>query len=181
MSMNNNTDNSLNKTIEKNNKTDYCQELKNIEYKTMLLNRNSVISDKNKNNNNNIEKITNFLDNESNANKKEPWIRLDKTQKIIKINIFINTYLSNKYNLIDEEKISAEQFLLRYLERKNLTKAKDVTYNKEAGIIQNIPNLFFNDNTRSFYFKKDDKHVSTVKSLPCDKKNKIKTLKIHDD
>ena len=29
--------------------------------------------------------------------------------------------------------------------------------------------------------KKDDKHISTIKSLPPDKKNKVKTLKIHDD
>ena len=72
-------------------------------------------------------------------------------------------------------------YLLRYLERKNLTKAKDVNYNKETGIIQNIPHLFFNEIDRTFYFKKDDKHVSTVKSLPCDKRNKIKTLKIYDD
>jgi hypothetical protein len=28
--------------------------------------------------------------------------------------------------------------------------------------------------------KKDDKHVSTVKSLPLDKKMKAKTIKIHD-
>ena len=70
---------------------------------------------------------------------------------------------------------------MRYFERKNLTKAKDVNYNKETGIILNIPNLFFNENSRNFYFKKDDKHVSTVKSLPPDKKTKTKTLKIYDD
>tara|TARA_Y100001980_G_C14519508_1_gene294807 strand:+ start:291 stop:821 length:531 start_codon:yes stop_codon:yes gene_type:complete len=176
--MNNDLDNSLNK-INKPKKNDYCQELKNIEYKTMLLNGTSLISDKT-NKDNNIEKITNFLDNESDANKKEPWIRLDKTQKIKKINIYINS-LSIKYNLSNEEIKNLQQYLLRYLERKNLTKAKDVNYNKETGIIQNIPNLFFNDTTRTFYFKKDDKHISTVKSLPPDKKNKIKTLKIHDE
>ena len=177
--MNNIIDSSSNKINNKSKKSDYCQELKNIEYKTMLLNGTSLIPDKN-NKNNNIERITNFLDNESDANKKEPWIRLDKTQKIKKIYEYTNS-LINKYNLTNEELVNFQQYLLRYLERKNLTKAKDVNYNKETGIIQNIPNLFFNDNTRSFYFKKDDKHVSTVKSLPPDKKNKIKTLKIHDE
>ena len=161
-----------------NKKTDQCQELKNIEYKTMLLNGTSLVSKKN--NNNNIDKITNFLENESDANKKEPWIKLDKTQKIKKLNVFI-TKLSSEYNLTNEESKNFQQFLLRYYERKNLTKAKDVNYNKETGIINSIPNLFFNENSRNFYFKKDDKHVSTVKSLPPDKKNKIKTLKIHED
>ena len=180
--MNNIIDNSSNNNNNNNNKpkkSDHCQELKNIEYKTMLLNGTSLISYKT-NKDNNIEKITNFLDNESDANKKEPWIRLDKTQKIKKINSYINI-LSVKYNLTDEEIKNFQQYLLRYLERKNLTKAKDVSYNKETGIIQNIPNLFFNDTTRTFYFKKDDKHISTVKSLPPDKKSKIKTLKIHDE
>ena len=178
--MKNNIDNSLN-NVNKNKKSDHCQELKNIEYKTMLLNNgSSIISDKTNKNNNNIEKINNFLENESDANKKEPWIRLDKTQKIKKINLYIDT-LTIKYKLNDKEKKDIQLYLLRYLERKNLTKARDVNYNKETGIIQNIPHLFFNEIDRTFYFKKDDKHVSTVKSLPCDKRNKIKTLKIYDD
>ena len=130
-----------------------------------------------KNSNNNIEKIKNFLENESIANKKEPWIKLDKTQKIKKLNEFINK-LSIEYKLSPGEKNNFNNFLLRYFERRNLTRAKDVNYNKETGIILNIPNLIFNEINRSFYFKKDDKHVSTVKSLPNEKKNKIKTLKI---
>ena len=70
--MKNNIDNSLN-NVNKNKKSDHCQELKNIEYKTMLLNNgSSIISDKTNKNNNNIEKINNFLENESDANKKEP-------------------------------------------------------------------------------------------------------------
>tara|TARA_B100000035_G_scaffold305590_1_gene306600 strand:- start:4055 stop:4579 length:525 start_codon:yes stop_codon:yes gene_type:complete len=174
--MDNIIDNSLNNI--KNKKIDQCQELKNIEYKTMLLNGTSLMSKKDSNNN--IDKITNFLENESDANKKEPWIKLDKTQKIKKLNDYINK-LSNDYNLTSEENKNFQQLLMRYFERKNLTKAKDVSYNKETGIILNIPNLFFNENTRNFYFKKDDKHVSTVKSLPPDKKSKTKTLKIHDD
>ncbi len=174
--MDNIIDNSLNNI--KNKKIDHCQELKNIEYKTMLLNGTSLMSKKDSNNN--IDKITNFLENESDANKKEPWIKLDKTQKIKKLNHYISK-LSNDYNLTSEENNNFQQLLMRYFERKNLTKAKDVNYNKETGIIQNIPHLFFNEIDRTFYFKKDDKHVSTVKSLPCDKRNKIKTLKIYDD
>ena len=176
-----NSDINLNPLL--NKKLDQCQELKNIEYKTMLINGTSLISknnNNNNNNNNNFEKITNFLENESDANKKEPWIKLDKTQKIKKLKDFIIKE-SNENGLNTEETNNFQQYLIRYFERKNLTKAKDVNYNKETGIIQSIPNLYFNENNRNFFFKKDDKHVSTVKSLPQDKKSKIKTLKIHDD
>ena len=52
--MNNIIDSSSNKINNKSKKSDYFQELKNIEYKTMLLNGTSLIPDKN-NKNNNIE------------------------------------------------------------------------------------------------------------------------------
>ena len=67
----------------KNKKNDHCQELKNIAYKTMLLNGNDINPKHNKSNSS--LKISNFLEDELNANKKETWSKLDKTQKIIKI------------------------------------------------------------------------------------------------
>jgi len=47
--------------------------------------------------------------------------------------------------------------------------------------ILDIPHLLFDINARSFLLRKDDKHVSTVKSLPLDKKLKVKTIKIHEN
>ena len=43
--------------------------------------------------------------------------------------------------------------------------------------ITNIPYLFYNKEDNTFILKKDDKHISTIKSLPPDKKSLGKTLK----
>ena len=171
---NNNTN--TKETKETKNKDDYCKELKNIAYKTMLLNGQEIVPDIN-NTSNNI--LSNFLENESCANKKENWSKLDKTQKIKKLITHIDT-LQKKYKLSDDETSKCHKYLLKCLERKALSKVKDVIYDKETGLISEIPNLHFDNIERVFILKKDDKHVSTVKCLPLETKSKAKTIKIYD-
>ena len=84
----------------KSKKTDNCQELKNIAYKTMLLN-GTDINPKYDNHCNNF-KITDFLESESSANKKETWAKLDKTQKIKHLYNYTEI-LKEKDELSDEE------------------------------------------------------------------------------
>jgi hypothetical protein len=163
-------------TKETKNKDDYCKELKNIAYKTMLLNGQEIVPEIN-NTNNNI--LSNFLENESCANKKENWSKLDKTQKIKKLITHIDN-LQKKYKLSDDETSKCHKYLLKCLERKALSKVKDVIYDKETGFISDIPNLHFDNIERVFILKKDDKHVSTVKCLPSETKSKAKTIKIYD-
>lgn len=156
-------------------KIDDCQELKNIAYKTMLLNGtniNPVYESKNEKN-----LINNFLENESNENKNESWNKLDKTQKIKKLNIYAESIAKDTFELNNENVKVLKQYLLKCLDRKNLLKAKEVTYDKTDGLIKNIPYLIFNKDSNIFLLKKDDKHISTIKCLPPDKKSKIKTLK----
>tara|TARA_B110001450_G_scaffold166218_1_gene154948 strand:- start:4842 stop:5447 length:606 start_codon:yes stop_codon:yes gene_type:complete len=163
----------------KNKKSDSCQELKNLAYKTMLLNGNDILQ---KNDNiSNDNKINSFLVDESNANKAETWTKLNKTQKILRLNNYVETILKTKYNLSNDEVIHTKNYLQKSIDRKNLSKAKEIVYNKEENFIINIPFFIFNEDTRIFILKKDDKHISTVKCLPQDKRSKVKTLKIHDE
>jgi hypothetical protein len=171
-----NKNSTINNTKETKNKDDYCKELKNIAYKTMLLNGQEIVPEIN-NTSNNI--LSNYLENESCANKKENWSKLDKTQKIKKLITHIDT-LQNKFKLSDDETSKCQKYLLKCLERKALSKVKDVIYDKETGLISNIPNLHFDNIERVFILKKDDKHVSTVKCLPSETKSKAKTIKIYD-
>lgn len=176
----NRLDKELDKELEKEKKekSDKCQELKNIAYKTMLLNGTDIIPKQDNHTNN--DKIANFLENESSANKNETWSKLNKTQRILRLDTYV-IILKAKHNLNDNESNNLKTYLHRCVERKNLSKTKEVIYNKEKNIIENIPLLIFNEDTRHFILKKDDKHVSTVKSLPPDKKSKAKTIKIHDE
>lgn len=163
-----------NKLPEKNRKkNDDCLELKNIQYKTMLLSgKEGLVSPLTKS----VENIDKFLDNEIKLNKKEPWNKLDRSQKIEKLNNYIDL-LKKNHSLTNQEIINLKKYFVNCLDRKSLNKVKDVEYEKEDGIIVNIPLLKFNDNTRKFTLKKCDKHVSASKSLAPKNKKKTKVKK----
>jgi uncharacterized iron-regulated protein len=168
--------NSKNNLSDKNKqeKTDYCKELKNIAYKTMLLNGHEIVPDVNNTNNNTLSK---YLQDETCANQKENWSKLDKTQKVKKLIHHVEV-LEKKFTLNEEEANKCKKYLLKCLERKALTKVKDVHYDKDKGVISDIPNLHFDIINRVFALKKDEKHISTVKCLPQENKSKVKTIKI---
>ena len=151
-----------------------CQELKNIKYKTMLLTGNnkklmsSITSD--------ISNMDLILDNESNLNKKESWNKLDKSVKMDKINLYIEG-LRKKHKLNATEIDNLRCYLSTSLDKKNLYKNRDVVYIKESGKLENIPTLYFNNNTRKFTLRKQQQHVSTAKCLGPKRRNKSKTNK----
>tara|TARA_B100000963_G_C22508948_1_gene617376 strand:+ start:334 stop:861 length:528 start_codon:yes stop_codon:yes gene_type:complete len=149
---------------------DECYQLKSINYKSMLLKENqnkktinSIIKQ--------IDNIDILLDSECSNSKKESWNKLDKTIKMEKINIYIDSILTSKHSLSDNEKIVLKKYMSELLDKKNLIKNKDVFYQKDSGKLESIPNLYFNSNTRKFSLKKTSQHVSTSKSLGPTKKN----------
>ena len=141
---------------------DQCQELKNIKYKTMLLNGNKKLNITSITND--ISKLDILLDEESEQNKKESWNKLDKSVKMKKITEYIKT-LTIKHKLNDVEISSLNEFINSNLDKKNLQKNKDVIYIKESGKIENIPTLQFNNTSRKFSLKRTPQHVSTAKAL----------------
>ncbi len=141
-------------------KTD-CQELKNIKYKTMLLNGVPLPETKSSNDLSNLDK---FLENEKNNNVNEPWCKLNKTVKTKKIQDYVESY-KQENNLSDEESDILLNFLKDCLDRKKLQRVKDVIYDKENGIVKDIPALCYMKTTKHFTLKNIDKRVSTLKSL----------------
>ena len=109
--------------------------------------------------------IDTILESEKNHNKNDSWNKLDKTVKIQKLHIFAEKY--GKDNTLPMKEIkNLKMFFNDSLDKNKLQKAKDVVYDKENGIIQSIPALFFNISNRAFTLKNlDSKHVSTIKSL----------------
>ena len=142
---------------------DECLELKNINYKNMLLtgikptiNRKESIE--------NLSNIESILDNESKINKTEPWNKLDKTDKIKQLSLYIDS-ISQDYTLTKEESDNLKNYLTLSLDKKKLQCVKDVQYDKVAGKIKSISILSFNSITRKFTLKRSDKRVSTLNSL----------------
>ena len=137
-----------------------CVELKNIKYKSMLLNGNN--NDDVKETIDNMNNLDVFLADEKQSISNEPWTKLDKTTKLQKFKLFIST--THK----DESEESQEE-LYRYLainlDRKKLLKTKDVIYDKDVGIITSIPALLYNTTSKKFTLKRCEKRQSTLKSL----------------
>ena len=104
-----------------------------------------------------------LLEKEKNKNKSETWNKIDKTMKIKKLTAYADKY-GKEHSLSQKQIKGLKLFLNDCLERNKLNKTKDVAYNKENGIIDNIPALLFNQSTRNFTLKQSDK-VSTIKSL----------------
>jgi hypothetical protein len=149
-----------------------CQELKNIKYKTMLLKGNNLHETKTSND---ILNLDNFLENEKKNNKNEPWCKLNKTIKYKKILEFSEIYKKEK-NLDENEKSLLINFLKDSLDKKKLLRVKDVVYDKDTGLITDIPALVYTKEKKHFTLKNLDKRVSTLKSLAV-KKNTTLTEK----
>lgn len=161
----------LNKDI--NIPQDECIELKNIKYKTMLINGVAINEIKSSQSLQNLDK---FLEEEKNTSENEPWCKLNKTIKIKKIIDYIEIYRKDK-NLNNEESEKLTFFLKDCLDRKKLQRIKDVLYDKEKGVIIDIPALTYSKANKHFTLKNIEKRVSTLKSLPQKKTNTHGTIK----
>ena len=156
----------------KNNKNiSECQELKNINYKSMLLNSNNSITTTT-NTTSDLFSIEQALSAECKINKKEPWSKLDKTVKLQKLSDYVDK-LGSEQNLSTIEKSHLNDYLIHSINRNRLIRTKEVLYDKENETIKNIPFLIFNTNTRKFTLKKLTKS-SIIKTTQSDKTRKNK-------
>ena len=174
----------LENTIIKENekeKTEECLELKNIMYKTMLINGNPLPETKSEKDLSNLDK---FLESEKINNINEPWCKLNKTVKTKKLVDFVEKYKTDN-NLDNEETKLLASFLKDCIDRKKLQRVKDVVYDKINGSIKEIPALAYTKSNKHFTLKNIDKRISTLKSLAPKKaqgtvKNKNTTNKEDD-
>lgn len=146
---------------------DECQELKNIKYKTMLLNGAPIRETKSSNDISNLEK---FLEEEKLNNSNEPWCKLNKTIKTKKLIEYVDVYKKDK-NLDESEAKILVAFLKDSLDKKKLSRVKDIIYDKINGTVKEIPALTYTKSNKHFTLKNMDKRVSTLKSLAPKKVN----------
>jgi hypothetical protein len=144
-----------------------CQELKNIKYKTMLLNGAMLKETKSSNDLSNLET---FLECEKNTNNNDQWCKLNKTIKTKKVIEFVESY-SKKNSLDEEESIILTAFLKDCIDKKKISRVKDVIYDKVNGEIKEIPALIYTKSKKHFTLKNMDKRISTLKSLAPKKVN----------
>ena len=100
--------------------------------------------------NDNILSMEQFLEKEHNNNKKQPWNKLNKTNKNEIIKQFINTYAIE--NSLEQSKKSLLQTYLLDCIKNKITK-KDIDYDTENAIINKIPELQFSNDKFIIKFK----------------------------
>lgn len=160
-----------------------CTQLKNIQYKSMLMNGKNLAmlseggSSPLVTKTAEADKVQSLLTSEAQVLKEEvPWNRLSKAQKIKLLTDFGYMY-SSEHSLSDEDSSQLQTYLRDCLERKKFTRARDVQYNKHSGIIEDIPGLIYTPTssgispsmisvTRKFSLKREDSTKnSTLKNL----------------
>lgn len=149
-----------------------CNELKNIQYQTMLLNQKmehplSTTSE-------NLTDLNDFFNKEKASNRELPWTKLDKSLKLKKISNFVKKY-STEHNLDKSTSQELAIYLKECLERRKIQRQKDIEYDKSNGIIKHIPNLIYNKQNGKFTLKNNDSKQGITKGLAP--KTKKKTLK----
>lgn len=151
--------------------------LKNINYKNMLLTGNYGMLKPDIVTNPNIDDI---LENEKNANKSDPWNKLDKSAKIGKLKEYATRH-GKKENYTDDEITTLYHFLISALDQKKLMRAKDVIYDKVSGGITSIPCLIYHAGFKKFTLKRCEKRQSTLKSLaPTTSMSKKRKIALED-
>lgn len=162
-------------TTQDNKEQTQCVELKNIEYQTMLMNKNSNSSatelrPKSKQNIS-LNDVNDMLDTEQSGTSL-PWSRLTKSKKITKINEYIDT-LKEKCDLNMSETKEIKTYIKKCFDRKMLKRANDIVYDKHKKFITDIPSLIILDKEKVKLEKR--KKRFTIK-LRNDKSSTLKNL-----
>jgi len=148
-------------------KKDECMELKNINYKSMLL-KNKMIVNNGQIYSKNAEEI---LENEIKTSKNKKWNKLSLTVKNNKIKSFSKRYCSEN-KIKKKKKKLFDIFLNNLLVNKRVSRNKDVEYDVSSGKLISIFNIEFNSKANRFTLKSVDKKKSALSGLS--KKNLLK-------
>ena len=118
-----------------------------------------------------VNELDKLLEKEKQDNKGAIWIKLDKTERIQRLQDYAEVY-SKENKMNSKEEKALRLFFKLCLDKNKLNKAKDVNYNKAERRIISIPALHFNTVTKNYTLKiMDSKRVSTLKSLTPKKKS----------
>lgn len=109
--------------------------------------------------------LDNLLELEKQQNKSDHWNKLDKTRRTQLLHAYAETYCREK-ELSAKETKSLKLYFNDSLDKGKLVKTKDVVYDREKQIVENVPGLFFHPERKQFSIRNlDGKRVSTLKSL----------------
>lgn len=114
-----------------------------------------------------MDQLLEVIENEKNNRFKNSWIKLDKGSKLNRLQNFIDAQtIENDLNEKESDKL--KKLLFHLCENDSLNKTVDVDYDIESCEINNIKNLKYNKDKKSYSYELPKK---TVKSPSKSKSN----------
>ena len=114
-----------------------------------------------------MDQLLEVIENEKNNRFKNSWIKLDKGSKLNRLQNFIDAQtIENDLNEKESDKL--KKLLFHLCENDSLNKTVDVDYDIESCEINNIKNLKYNKDKKSYSY---DLPKKTVKSPSKSKSN----------
>ena len=110
---------------------------------------------------------------------KQPWNKLTRQERISLLGDFSRRYLEENSLSIEEEP-TLHAYLNSAMDKKRLSKVKEIVYDKEKQIITSIPILSYNTVNKRFTLKRVDKRQSTLKSLTPKKSRSLSKVSKDD-
>ncbi len=101
------------------------------------------------------------MQNERHNGAHDSWCKLHKANKWTKMLQYVETY-GEKHQLNNEEKQVLTAFLKDCMDKKKLMKTKEVKYDKESGVILDIPALMFTCNNNDVGQRNSDNRSNGI-------------------
>lgn len=114
-----------------------------------------------------MDQLLEVIENEKNNRFKNSWIKLDKGSKLNRLQNFIDAQTTEN-DLNEKESDKLKKLLFHLCENDSLNKTVDVDYDIESCEINNIKNLKYNKDKKSYSYELSKK---TVKSPSKSKSN----------
>jgi len=114
-----------------------------------------------------MDQLFEVIENEKNNRFKNSWIKLDKGSKLNRLQIYIDSQKIEN-DLSEKECDKLKKILFNLCENDSLNKTVDVDYDIESCEINNIKNLKYNKDKKSYSYELSKK---TIKSPSKSKSN----------
>lgn len=137
-------------------------ELKSIKYKSNI--KTPILSNKIEDDLDNLDK---FLEKEKNISQDDNWGKMDKNTRLLKLNQYAMQYKEEK-GMNEEEYNKLLCYFKECVDKKKLSKIKDVIYDKKTNTIKEVPGLMLNKQN-NYTIKNLDAKNATLKCLQSKK------------
>jgi len=105
-----------------------------------------------------MEDLLKAVDSEKNTRFTKSWSKLERGNKLNRINEFIESE-KNKNELNDEEYLKLQELVTGLFDKSVFSKSSDVEYSEQEAKIISITNLIYDDNTKTYSFNLPKKLV----------------------